>query len=197
MGSRQERGADPPDRPTSRDLTQAQRRRVEAAAALVADLVVDGWAETVAERASAYISEPTWTQLMSRGTRRCRTLADIANAILTAKTSLHDLVGWFAGGIAGALGWGHVERRLARELAKKIPLPADAKLVATARGVQVTGVLICVVNGDDLLYCQCFIDLALAEAKTQVKALLASALEDWQALADFRPQRGPLARATA
>ena len=42
----------------------------------------------------------------------------------------------------------------------------DAKLVATARGVQVTGVLLCLVNDDDLRQCQCFIDLSLEQAKT-------------------------------
>jgi hypothetical protein len=59
--------------------------------------------------------------------------------------------------------------------------------------VQVACVLICVTNGDDLTRCQCFIDLALEEAKSRVQALLIAAMDDWCGLAAFRPTSCPLA----
>jgi hypothetical protein len=49
----------------------------------------------------------------------------------------------------------------------------------------VTGVLLCLVSGDDLTRCQCFIDLALSETKTQVKKILVAAINDWTGLANF------------
>jgi hypothetical protein len=77
-------------------------------------------------------------------------------------------------------GWESLPRNVRRT--------ADAKLVATARGVQVTGVLLCLANGDDLTRCQCFIDLALTETKTRVKKVLVAAMTDWTGLAAFPPK---------
>ncbi|GIJ23611.1 hypothetical protein [Micromonospora lutea] len=140
----------------------------------------------MSERAAEYVTEETWRQLFSRRRRRrCRRLAQMAATILTGKKLLHDLVGTIAAWLAALLGGDRIVQAFARQLASNIPLPPDAKLVATARGLQVTGVLLCFVNGDDLTRCQCFIDLALEEAKTQVKKLLLAAMEDWTALAQF------------
>lgn len=38
-------------------------------------------------------------------------------------------------------------------------------MIAVARGVQVTGILLCVMDNRDLTKCECFIDLAKAETK--------------------------------
>lgn len=83
------------------------------------------------------------------------------------------------------IGLDGLAKRFARELIEHIPLPFDAKATAAARGVQVTGVLLCVLNGDDLRRCQCFIDLALDQAKTAVKKILTDAMEDWTLLGSF------------
>ena len=48
-----------------------------------------------------------------------------------------------------------------------------------------TGILLCLLNDDDLRRCQCFVDLALEQAKTAVKKLLTTAMEDWTQLARF------------
>lgn len=100
------------------------------------------------------------------------------------------------------LGGGRIEQRFVRELASRLPLPGDAKLVATARGVQVAGILLCVLNGDELSRCQCFVDLALEQAKSTVKRMLVSAMEDWTVLENFPskalatvPRGGPQDRA--
>jgi hypothetical protein len=73
-------------------------------------------------------------------------------------------VGW----AAGALGAGDPARAFTEELASNIPLPIDAKMIAVARGVQIAGVLLCVMDNRDLATCKCFIDLALAETKERV-----------------------------
>jgi hypothetical protein len=96
-------------------------------------------------------------------------------------------VGSFAGWLTSLIGGDEVTKAFARELATRIPLPPDARLVAVARGLQVTGVLLCVANGDDLTRCQCFIDLALAETKTRVKKILLAAVDDWTGLAAYPP----------
>jgi hypothetical protein len=95
------------------------------------------------------------------------------------------LAGWVGGGFLALFGFEGLAKRFARELIEHIPLPFDGKAIAAARGVQVTGILLCVLNGDDLSRCQCFIDLALEQAKTAVKKLLTSAMEDWTQLALF------------
>ena len=46
-----------------------------------------------------------------------------------------------------------------------IPLPMDAKMVSVARGIQVAGILLCVIDNRDLTKCECFIDLAKTESK--------------------------------
>lgn len=183
----------PPRRRTPDNLTDRERRIVEEAASFCSDVLVEGWKETVADRANTYVTEPTWSKLMRRDRRRCRLLADLAKAILAGKKALHDLVGSVTARIASFLGFTRVEQQFARELAERIPLPPDAQLVAAARGVQVAGVFVCVANNDDLMRCQCFIDLALEEAKSRVRALLIAGMDDWRDLAAFRPASGPLA----
>lgn len=166
-----------------------RRERVEAAASFCIDALGDSWQEAAASRASDYVSEQTWQRLFRRGRRRhCETLAQIASLILAGKKKLHDLVGSIAGWFAAWVGAGRVTQTFVRELATNIPLPPDAKLMATARGAQVTGILLCILNGDDLTRCQCFIDLALTEAKTRVKKILVAAMTDWKDLADFPPK---------
>lgn len=60
-----------------------------------------------------------------------------------------------------------------------------------ARGLQVTGILLCLVDGRDLTRCQCFIDLALAETKSRVKQILLAAMDDWTRLATYTPSSRP------
>jgi hypothetical protein len=162
---------------------------VAEAASVCSDLLTEGWKETVASRATDYVTEETWQRLSrQRPRRRCRLLAKLAAAVLAGKKKLHDLVGALAGWLTSLIGSGNITKVFVRELASSIPLPPDVKLVAVARGLQVTGILLCVANGDDLTRCQCFIDLALAEAKTQVKKILIAATNDWTGLAAFPPK---------
>ena len=60
-------------------------------------------------------------------------------------------------------------------------------MVATARGVRVAGILLCVVDNRDLTKCDCFIDLAKAETKERANKMLVAAKSDWRDLARFDP----------
>ncbi|HKN52818.1 MAG TPA: hypothetical protein VJX66_09970, partial [Amycolatopsis sp.] len=60
-----------------------------------------------------------------------------------------------------------------------------AKFTAVARGVQLTGIMLCLAAGRDLTHCPCFIELALNETKDRVKKILTAALDDWTNLASF------------
>lgn len=86
------------------------------------------------------------------------------------------------------MGADETVRAFAEELASNIPLgSADAKMVAVARGMQVAGILLCVMDGKDLTDCECFVDLALAETKERVNQILVTATSSWSGLATLRP----------
>jgi len=122
----------------------------------------------------------------------CKYLARLASEVLTGKKKLHDLVGTTASWLVLAAGGSHPAQAFARELARNIPLPPDAKLIATARGIQLSGIALCLAKGDDLTRCQCFIDLATSETKTRVKRILTAGIRDWANLDQFRQRRpGP------
>jgi hypothetical protein len=61
-------------------------------------------------------------------------------------------------------------------------------MTAVARGMQITGVLLCVMGGRDLTKCQCFIDMALTESKERVNQILVGGMSDWTSLAWFTPR---------
>jgi hypothetical protein len=107
---------------------------------------------------------------------------------LDAKKQVHRTIGSLVGWAAGALGANGAARAFTEELASSIRLPIDAKMIAVARGIQVAGILLCVMDNRDLTKCECFIDLALAETKERVNQILVAAMSDWASLARFRPQ---------
>lgn len=161
------------------------------AAEYCADVVRSGdWAETVAERATDYVSEKAWRRLVrGRRGRRCRALARAAEGILKGKQQIHDALGIIASHGVRLLGGSDAVQDFTDELVSTLPIPIlDAKLVAAARGIQVTGVLICVVGGGELTRCDCFIALALAETKERVEKILVTAMSDWARLQTFRPR---------
>lgn len=170
---------------------ERKRKRVELAADFCADVVTDSWQAAVADRAAEYVSDGTLKALFARHRRRrCKLLARIAQTILRMKEAAHDAVGSAGAWLAAWLGGDLVVQTFARELSSRIPLPQDAQLIATARGLQVTGVLLCVVREDDLTRCECFRDLALAESKERLKAIFEAAAKDWTGLARFPAANG-------
>lgn len=61
-------------------------------------------------------------------------------------------------------------------------------MVAAARGIQIAGILMCVMENRDLTKCECFIDLAKAEARERVQQMLVAAMSNWTNLACFSPK---------
>lgn len=168
---------------------ERDRERVTKAAEYCADVVTDGWTQTAINRSTDYVTDAVWQRLFgSRHRKRCRVLAEFAKRILEAKAAMHDAVGWAAGGIiAEIFGVNGIEREFIKELVSRIPLPPDPKLVAAGRGIQLTGILLCLANDRPMVRCQCFIDLALTETKTRVKKILAAGVDDWTGLAQLAP----------
>jgi hypothetical protein len=64
----------------------------------------------------------------------------------------------------------------------------DPKVIAVARGLQVAGILLCVMDDKGLEQCDCFIDLVRTEAIERVKQILVTGMSDWVNLARFQAQ---------
>ena len=171
-----QRSPEPPPAPSRREQ---ERERVKETAIFCADSVSGSWEEAVADRIRGY-AQRSWERLSrSRRKRNCQALARIARSILEAKKQIHEAVGKLVGWAAGALGANGAARAFTEKLASNIPLPIDAKMIAVARGIQVAGILLCVMDDRDLTECECFIDLALAETKERVNQILVAAMSDW------------------
>lgn len=176
-----------PPKPPPTSRSEQERKRVEKAAQLCADVISSGWQEAVTDQIMAY-APTTWGRLSrSNRKRNCKALARMARLILAAKAQIHEAFGKMIGWVVGRLGGGDAARAFAKELASNIPLPIDAKMIAVARGVQIAGILLCVMDDRELTECECFIDLALTETMERVKQILVAAMSDWVNLARFRP----------
>jgi hypothetical protein len=159
-----------------------ERQRAEAAARLCLDVVEQGGsAAVIAERASAYVSHKTWETLVKRHRRgSCDDLARLARSILRGKARLHEAVGRAAGGLFGLLRRPSIERVFAQEVARRIPLPVDAKLAAAARGLQIAGIYVCIIGAGDLADCACLREVLKVEGEERLQRLVQGAMEEWR-----------------
>ncbi|WP_133849912.1 hypothetical protein [Labedaea rhizosphaerae] len=145
------------------------------------------WRDAVAGMVITRVPDKTWTSLLTSGrSDRCLALANTAADVLIAGKSPR---GPLFRRMRVAAGMGRTDQRFARQLAKRIKLPAAARATAVGRGLQVTGILLCLADGQDLDRCQCFVDLARTEFKQRVKQILVAAAHDWVNLALY-PGRG-------
>jgi hypothetical protein len=178
------RSQEPPPAPSRREQ---ERDRVREAAVFCADSLSASWQAAVADRITDY-AETAWKRLSrSKRKRNCKALARMAQSILKTKAMIHKEVGGIFGRASQALGASDPVQAFADELASNIPLPGEAQAVAIARGLQVAGILLCVMDGRELTKCECFIDLALAETKERVNQILVAAISDWTRLQRFTP----------
>lgn len=178
----------PPQRPLTPTRQELEKNRIEEAAKFCADSLSATWQDALADRISDYAGT-TWERLKrSRRRRNCKALARLAAAVLKGKQQIHQLVGRSFGWIAGLFGADDFTRSFAAELAANIPLgPIDVKAVAVARGLQISGIVLCIMDNRDLTKCECFSELALAETKERVKQILIAGMNDWAGLARFTP----------
>lgn len=81
------------------------------------------------------------------------------------------------------VGGARLMETFAGELASRLTLPFDAQVLAAARGLQIAGICVCVLQGANLTDCACLMDVLKAGGEAQVKGLVSGAMEDWQGLA--------------
>lgn len=173
-------------RPSGETGQNRERQLADAADYCIA-VLQDGYAQATIEKASEYLSEETMKRLEREWHgKSCRGLARIAKIIISFKSKLHGIVGDWAARTYALFRSGKLEGMIVREIAAKIPLPWDHKLVVAARGTQVIGISMCFLNGDDLTKCQCFIDLVLDEGKEFLGKLIQAGMKDWIGLSEFR-----------
>jgi hypothetical protein len=152
-------------------------------------VLADGsWEQDVADRLTDRAAD-AWERLKrNRRRRNCKQLARMARTILKAQDQIHQLAGELASQAASVVGVRGAALDFTRELVKRIPIgPVDVKLTAAARTIQIAGIVLCLMNGQDLTRCDCFIDLALEETKERVSQILETRLANWAELARFGP----------
>jgi hypothetical protein len=150
----------------------------DEAAAILADLLTEGLKKAVAERVVDYLDD--LDLLRDRPHRRegagCEDIAEAARAVLRLKQDLHDLT---AEAVSRALPPEIPDfyRTLVKKIVAKIPLASDAKLEATARGLQVIGIYLCIIQRLPLSECACLRMLARHIAAEQAQHYVESLLE--------------------
>jgi hypothetical protein len=67
-----------------------------------------------------------------------------------------------------------------------VPLPfVDHYAVIAARGLQVAGIVMCVLHRQPVVSCACFKDVVMAEGKERMNAMLVAAADDWSGFRRF------------
>lgn len=173
-----------PASPDFTNLTTEQQAKVQRAVDFCHEtLATDLWT-AAADQALGYAKDEHMRRFLKDGrTYNCENLASLARDILLGKDALHEGIGWIADQAMTLMGRPHLERLLARHLAAKIPVPTvDDTLITASRGLQMTGIALCLTEGRELNRCACFIDVALTEGRERVKTLIATAAGDWAEL---------------
>jgi hypothetical protein len=97
----------------------------------------------------------------------CRRLAELANVLELTKKGAHNAVGAV---VDEGLGWFRrptLERQIAKEFARRIPLPGDKEIAAVIHALRITGVWVCLPNGVSYVVTQCPCFDAVAKDKTE------------------------------
>ena len=152
-----------PASPTPRRVQE--RKRVREAAVFCADSLSGSWEAAVADRISDY-AQTSWQRLsVVPAETKLRGAGTHSPIDPGRKAQIHRLVGKL-------VGWAHALLALAglpapspKNWHRTFRSPIDAKMIAVARGIQVAGILLCVMDNRELTKCECFRDLALAETK--------------------------------
>jgi hypothetical protein len=137
---------------------------------------------------TAYVSSEVINELMEHWDgKSCEDLAKIARGLLGLKGYLTKLLQVALNWIMEKTNIGIFPRLVACQLVAAIPLPWNAKLVAVARVLQVTGICLCF-SHDRLLECRCLHDLVQFESMQAIGHLLTGAIHDWREIAERMPQ---------
>lgn len=149
--------------------------------------VVDGnLIDAAASNAADYVGAKIWSELTRDWSgRNCRWLARLARRALNGMDWLHGWVARIVVFILELFGLPRIVCRFGRTLAKRIPLPGGHELKMVARGMQIAGIVICMLDGRDLRKCSCFVDVVLEEGKERLQRLMEKAAGDWRDLDIF------------
>jgi hypothetical protein len=119
--------------------------------------------------------------------KSCEDLAKIARGLLGLKGYFTKILQVALNWIMEKTGFGPFPRLVACQLIAAIPLPWNAKLVAVARVLQVTGICMCF-SHDRLMECRCLHDLVQFESMQAIGHLLTGAIHDWREIAERMPE---------
>jgi len=148
-----------------KDRDLAHRQRVSKTAH---DICGTKWRSTIAAQAALSIDPELWSLWAQPCKRRtCRSLARNARSLLRLSKLLHTVVGDSAAEIWASLHRKKFEVKLARQIAKRFPLPTDHPLAQAARCLR--ALLCCLTSGRDMTECDCLQDLARDYTMEQLK----------------------------
>jgi hypothetical protein len=153
------------------------------AATLLANIFVDGLDAALSDLVVEYLGKREAGRLRRRRRARgnCQPLADAAKAVLDLRDKTHEVVGKAVGDLLPP-DTPDFAREVTSKVAEKIPLPWDAKFEAIARGLQVIGIFMCMVQGLAPAQCACLIMMVSAASEELIKEkvgdLVARARED-------------------
>ena len=164
-----------PRRPKIGDLPTDEQLRIMADVAQ--KTLTDGWKDAVAEQLAKVLNDDFWKSVPRR--RRwthpdCQLLADLANFMERTRKGVHDAVGAMAREGLGWFGRPTIERRIAEEFAKRIPLPGEKHVIAVIHTLRIYGIWVCLPNGINyvIVRCPCFIPLAKDKTEEELKRVL-------------------------
>lgn len=158
---------------------------MELTAARCASLLSGGGLERIPTRATAYVSDSMWQELVRKHRGKgCERLAELARNILDGRDLLTELTARTVGASFGLLGRPRIERVFATEVMRRVPLPDQLSLGVAARGLQAAGIYICYDSDRPLSTCACLRDVLKNETREHVEQLVEGALADWQELPD-------------
>jgi hypothetical protein len=151
----------------------------------VADALTDGISAAIASRVAGRVVDYLGRLGVYRLRRRrrnwggvdCQALAASARAILALKKKTHELTGQAVSALLPD-GTPHFHRVLVKKIAEKVPLPWDVKLEAIARGLQVIGIWMCLVQNLPLERCPCLQMYGVALFKERVEQEIEELLEE-------------------
>jgi hypothetical protein len=165
---------------------KTQEALVTEAVDFVQAAVSSGALSAAASRAEYYAGDKIWSQLTKDWSgRNCRWLAHLARITLDGKDWLHGRVGKVVVVGLELLGMPHIVCLFGKELAQRIPMPWDHQLVVVARGMQIAGITICVLQGKELARCSCFVDVVVAEGKERMRQIVVKAVDNWRELSEL------------
>ena len=137
---------------------------------------------------TGYVSAQVMNELAEHWDGRgCEEVAKIARGLLGVKGYFTKILQVTLNWLMEKTGFGAYPRLVACQLISAIPLPWNAKLVAAARVLQVTGICLCFSRGR-LMECRCLHDLVRFEGMQAIGRLLTGAIHDWREIAERMPE---------